>query len=90
MKINSIMTLSSDIKTTKINELGIEEEHVLAYASATINRSTYQCVFNIQVFEHDEYEKYKDEINDGISDFFASLPTYARGTELTFFDTFKK
>lgn len=90
MEINSITTLSKDIVTTKINEFGEEVEHALAFVTASINQTTLQCMFNIQVFERDEYGKYKEEINDGISDFLNGLSTYTRSADLTFLDAFKR
>lgn len=82
MNIKSIITMEKNVTMEIINEEGFPTTLILAYISANIDRNNGQCIFNLQILDKDNYEKYNYYIYTEILEFMKNLGAYTQGSIL--------
>lgn len=82
MEIQSAIQISKYIETEKENEFGFIDKKQHGFLSANINKVEQQCVINIQIFEKENFEEIKEEVQEQILDFFTHLTACTQNSNL--------
>lgn len=82
MEIQSVIQITKYIETEKEDEFGFANKKQHGYLSASIDKVGQQCIINIQIFEKENFEEIKEEVQKQILDFFAHLNACAQNSNL--------
>lgn len=87
MNIQSVTNISKFIEIDTTDNFGNEISHQIGYFSASVDKVSQQCVINIQLFEKEKVDDYKNEIQKQTQDFFTHLSACVRGSNLDVLST---
>ena len=71
MEINDLVNFQKHLKY-EIDE----QEVVVGFICASLDKTSYQYGFNIQIFNHEFYDNNQDMVNTDILDFYKEIGEY--------------
>ena len=82
MDIQSVIQISKHIEVQATDEFGGQITRQIGFLASSIDKVGQQCVVNIQIFEKERFDDFKEEIQQQTYDFFAHLSACVRDSNL--------
>lgn len=82
MDIQSIIQISKVVKVEDVDTFGNRCQLEVGFLASTIDKTNQQCTINIQIFERERLEEFKEEIYSQVQDFFAHIGACSQSSNL--------